>query len=175
MKEDEMTERTMTYSGPQIMLDTAYGPVEVTWTDQEHAHVSAYSDGHRPGHVTYRDRHWYLSVHLYAEHHWDERPLRITHPDGRREYTGEYRHQFTDERGKAIPPTYRAAIMAAVSAAVSRYVQEHPDVLAEAQRNKLTNDLDRAYTALSEARRAEAAALADYRRIAVELKEMDVT
>jgi hypothetical protein len=65
MKEDEMKERTMTYSGPQVMLDTAYGPVEVTWTDGDHAHVSAYSDGQRPGHVTYRDRRWYLSVHVY--------------------------------------------------------------------------------------------------------------
>ena len=155
-----MSEWKMTWSGPQLMLDTAYGPVEVTFTDEDHAHVSAYSDGNRAGDVIFRNKHWYLSVHVYGQYGWDERPLVITHPDGRREYTGEYRHQFKEQdpvnwSNKEIAPTYRAKIMTAVSVAVASFVAEHPDVLAEAQRNSLQHELSRAQEDLAEAVRKQ--------------------
>jgi hypothetical protein len=133
-------EWTMDYVGPKVLLPVAHkgnpiGDVEVTFTDAGHAHVRAYSDPdpvpYRRGSVAYKGGHWYLSVNVYAEHGWDESP-------GNR-YS---RHQFTDhDSDKVIAPTYRAAIMAAITAAVSAFAAEHPEALTAAARNKLEHEL----------------------------------
>lgn len=134
---------TMTYSGPQVLLPTDVGTVEVTWTDATHCHVSAYSDGRRAGDVLFRGRHWYVSIHLYAAHQWGE---------GRQRH-GDYRHQFTDENSKTIAPTYRAKIVAAISAAVSAFAEEHPRMLAEAEVNHWDHETERADEAVAKAER----------------------
>jgi len=130
----------MTYSGPQIILPTEVGEVEVTFTEAGHCHVSANaSSGHDPGDVVYRGRHWYVSMHLYAATGWSE--------DSGRADSGDYRHQFTEAGtfgGHVVPRTYRAAIVAAITKAVARYAQAHGEILAAAERNHLEHDLETA-------------------------------
>jgi hypothetical protein len=138
-----MNEITMTYSGPQVMLDLGeHGTAEATFTDAGHAHLSAYSDGSRPGDLVFKGRHWYASVHLHAEHGWGENPG-----------TGEYRHQFTDAHSdKVIAPTYRAKLVDILSAAVRALVEQQPDILYAAEHNHLENELDRARHEAEQAR-----------------------
>jgi hypothetical protein len=125
---------TMTYSGPKTLVPFGFGTVEVTFTDKGHCHVSAYSDGSRPGDIEYRGKHWYASVHLHAAHGWDEDRA-----------FGSYRHQFTSwEQDKPIAPTYRAKIVDALSAAVRAYIEDHPDVLSAAEISHLSHDLAQA-------------------------------
>jgi hypothetical protein len=172
MTETSTTPWTMDYSGPKVMLTVSHkgtpiGDVEVTFTDAGHAHVSAYSDpepvSYRKGHVAHRGGNWHLGVHVYGEHGWGERPGH-----------GEYRHQFTDiTTNRAIAPTYRAAIVTAITEAVSAFVAAHPEVLPAAGRNDLNHKLERALGTQAEARAALTVAETEVGRIQAELAMLD--
>jgi hypothetical protein len=150
---------TMTYSGPKALVPFDFGTVEVTFTDKGHCHVSAYSDGSRPGDIEYRGKHWYASVHLYASYDWGEGPV-----------TGGYHHQFTSwEQDKPIAPTYRAKIVQAMSAAVRAYIETHPDVLSAAEINHLSHELGSAEKAVKDAYASWTRALARMRFVRAEL------
>lgn len=157
----------MTYSGPEMLLDTKVGEVEVTFTDDGHAHVSSNaSSGYGGGDVEYRGQHWYCSVHLYAKYDWNEQPDRDPETG---QWMADYKHQFTSlDPSKGwnykVPPTYRKAIVSAMSEAVREFVKENPMILLEARLNDLANKLDAAKSAMTDADKAYRKAVTAFRR-----------
>jgi hypothetical protein len=136
--------------------DQPIGTVAVCWADAGHAAVSTGDGYNLGGDVTFKGRRWQVFVSLYAASGgWTE--IDPAHPESRF-HLPEF--QDADVYGKAAAPSYRAAIVAAITEAVTAFVTEHPDVLVAAQRSKLTRDRD--------------AARAEMRRIERELELLDI-
>jgi hypothetical protein len=123
----------MEYIGPSVIIPVKYGTVKAIFTNGGHVWLTADTDRgtdyRAGGHITYRDRQYRLNVHLYAASGWSEEPC-----DDR---ISSYRDQFA-------PRTYRAAMTEEFTRAVSEYVREHPAILADAQRNYLQHEIERA-------------------------------
>jgi hypothetical protein len=136
------------WRGTRVLLPTRYGPVLARWTSAEHVHVgegSGYSDDEGTR-LVYRGTEWHASIHLYAASGWTE-----DEPPG----YSRYRHQFTAcETGRPIGPTWRAAIVAAVSPAIAEFAAAHPEILAEAEVEHLVTKLNRARAAENDAHQA---------------------
>lgn len=146
---DAMPQQTwkMDFNGPRVMLPLTIkgapaGEINVVFSNAGSASVMADSDGRKnSGDVTYKGTHWYVSTAVHARYSWGET---TEQPEV------WHLHQFSDARPqtyppKTIAPTYRAAIVAAITEAVTAFVTENPGVLIAAERNNLQRQLTAAH------------------------------
>ena len=150
------------WRGTHVMIPVRYGIVRVVWTRAGHAHASTDSGG-TGTRLAYRDRDWYASMHLWAEHGWGEDPA-DPHPPVFTSYDAA--------RGKLreIPPTHRAAIVAEVVAAVAAFAEAHPEIPAQAEAEYFSAGVSRAEKAADEASAAYESAIERKHEMARELR-----
>jgi len=138
----------LSYSGPELMLDTGVGDVHVTFTNGHHCHVSA-NAGDGKGWVAYRGTQYYASVHLKLD-------------DGKwQEMTEAGLHQFPVAHSigsRTITPAGRKIIVEAIEAAVNDYVLHNPWVPALAEVSSTQRDRQRSAQSVLEAQGALQAA-----------------
>lgn len=142
------TRIVMDWRGTRVFIPTRYGTVVCVWTEANHVHVAA-STGDQGTQILYRDRDWNVSVHLYADLGWTEKPG----DDDKYKFTAWYR-----EKHVTISPTWRAAIVAEIESAVAAFVAAHPEIPAEAEVKNLAAELAKAQREENEARTAYLAA-----------------
>lgn len=126
----------MQFMGPNVLLPTEVGNVDVTFTDGTHVYATANTGSHYDrGDVAYRGKRYHVRLYLtllesgrYAEN--DKQASEFT--------------QVETYPSKAMPPTYRANVVEVIISATRAFITENPDVLVAAERNKLANDLKRA-------------------------------
>jgi hypothetical protein len=172
-KEMNMNYPSNALGWPEVVIQTDVGPVDVVFTSGHHAAVTANSgDRGKTGDVTYRGKHWYVTAHLFASDNWGENGQ----PG---EMGGSKPEQFTEvgtirpwER-KPIAPTYRKAIMEAITAAVRAYVEANPAILVQAQRNHLQRKLKDAEVKVRAAYAAYTDATGEVTELQLRLRKLD--
>jgi hypothetical protein len=140
---------TMTWSGPQVLLPLAKsGTVTVTFMEEGHAVAEANqgSTGVK-GDVTYREEHWDVFTHLWTAHDWGEDPC------NRFDFKA-VRNYLDPRSARVMPPTWRAAVVAEITAAVRAYAAANPQTLLAGVINYTQHQLDRAVKELHEAEQA---------------------
>jgi hypothetical protein len=142
---------------PKTVLDTKHGKVRVTFVRSTWIYAEA-GDESGQAHIN------------------DDKPALIYRNE---EYIGSVSFSVTDSRlGDAervslsrranwtdAPRTYAAAMVAAVREAVQTFIDEYPEVLVEADRADINNDLLRALESEHKAREALDAASAEVERL----------
>ena len=132
-----------------VALETKYGPATATFTDNNHAHISADS-------LTVRGINYYVSAHVGC-------------------YGGTWQ-AWRDEKGRTgsiylsrrdsikmddASPAARRDISAAIYGAVNAYAAEHPETLQMAHQQARHEKITRARTKVSDARKVLDAAVAE--------------
>lgn len=147
--------------GWETVLPVAYGTVDVHFCGD--GHIVAYAGRSDQGTITYAGTDWHVRVDLWEATGWSEAV-----PPG----FSEHRTPISPYGPCRAFPTrgapreeVRAAIAAVVTAAVRKYVGDHPDVLLRADITRLEHELP-------EASRAAAEAYAEYTRLNLIMSDM---
>jgi hypothetical protein len=120
-----------------LPVATPYGNVYLSPTDGRHVYVDANSNGKR---LTVKGREFTATLHAYRQEDgtWSDRdPERY---NGGTSFYGSRVGSFDYSRD-AIPPTFRASIVAAMVAAVGEWVAQYPGLLHAAEIANLNNQL----------------------------------
>lgn len=119
-------------------VETRFGTVRVTATDAQHVHVSAGSSGEK--YVTYRGQDYYVSIHL---NNYGGKWLPTRDETGKESRTSIHITKSGSFSMEEAPRTYKAAIYEEIHNFVSAFLDSHPAMLIEAEREHVTNALDR--------------------------------
>ncbi len=133
---------------------TEFGPVDVTATDAKHVHVSAGSSGR--GRLPYRGDEYYVSIHLglydgvwalYRDEHGQPSRTAVS---------------LTRNFGQTAPPSYKKKIVDEILEKVSKYLDEYPETMVEAEQDHLKREFESALEDYNKAEKAYAEASQKY-------------
>jgi hypothetical protein len=102
------------------------GTVRAVFTRGDHVHVTVGTSGmDEPPALIYRGKSYAVALHLFAAYGWESEPG-----------NNMLRPRVYDVKAQDAAPTFKTAILAAVTSAIGAFVAEHPEVplLAEVNR-----------------------------------------
>jgi hypothetical protein len=143
----------------RITVQSAYGPLEIAFTRAGHAYVSTLDNNTDEQYLTYRDKPYRVSVHVFADADWGVREGDDVNRPRITKAWGTLRYDYRDNAA----PTVHAAILAEVVRVAKEAAKAHADLIQKAEVEAAELSLSYAREEVAKARKALEEAKAEER------------